>query len=64
MPLTKEAIEEFRDIWRREFNEELSFDQAKIEAQNLLAFAWKITALLPGGPGYSEPIQKDSLVEE
>ena len=64
MPLTKEAIEEFRDIWKREFNEELSFDQAAIEANNLLEFAWKISKLMPGEPRYSEAIQKDSELEE
>lgn len=64
MPLTKEAIEEFRKIWKREFNEELSFDQATIEANNLMTFAWELSKLMPGEPEYLEPIKKDSKVEE
>ena len=37
MKLKDEAIQEFAAIWRDEFGEELTYDQARAEAQSLLS---------------------------
>lgn len=42
MNLTNEDIQEFRDIWEKEFGEKLSIDQARIEANNLMELVWLI----------------------
>ena len=38
MHLSKESVEEFRDIYEAEFGERLSFDEAKEQATWLLDF--------------------------
>lgn len=47
VPLSKEAIEEFGGIRKREFNDTLSFDHAKMKAENFLE-CWKTSQPLSG----------------
>ncbi len=34
--LKPEEVEEFRQLWKKEFNEELTFEQAEVEAKRLI----------------------------
>lgn len=45
MPLNKEAVEELRDILRREYNKELSHEEAWEAALNLFNFFTALTQL-------------------
>ena len=36
--LTDKDIEEFRELWKKEFKEELTMDQARSEARRLMEF--------------------------
>ncbi len=47
MSLTDNDIKDFADIWEREFGERLTPDQARIEANNLLELAWRLSVPLP-----------------
>lgn len=38
MKIPKEAIEEFRDIWKEKYGEEISFKDAEESARDLLEF--------------------------
>lgn len=38
MQLSNEALAEFVELWRQEFGEELSRDEARIRAERLLDF--------------------------
>lgn len=39
MSLSKDSIEEFRSIWKREFGEDISPGEAEMKADLLLEFA-------------------------
>jgi len=41
--LPKEAIDQFRKIYKRKFGEELNFDQAEIRANNFINLFYLIT---------------------
>lgn len=36
--LTKKAVEEFRQIWKEKFNEDISYERAETEGIKLLEF--------------------------
>ena len=56
MSPTDNDIQDFADIWEREFGERLTPDQARIEAHNLLELAWRLSAPLPD-ERIDEPVQ-------
>jgi len=45
---TDEDLEEFRRIWKQEFNEELSGDAARLQASLLLELYLRLAKPLPG----------------
>ena len=57
MDLSEESIQDFIDIWEKEFGERLTVGQAEIEAKNFLHLCWALYQPLPCEPGYRE--QKD-----
>jgi hypothetical protein len=38
MKITKESIQEYRQIYKKEFQQEISFEEAAKQAQDLLQF--------------------------
>ena len=47
MELNDEEIREFADIWKKEFNEDLTPDKARYNASRLLELFWLLTRPLP-----------------
>jgi len=55
---TDEDIQEFIDMWEREFGERLTMDQARAEANGLIELCLAMSMPLPNEPGY-RPDQYD-----
>jgi hypothetical protein len=49
--LTKKQIEEFQDLWEKEFGERLTQGEAEAEAKRLLEFFLILTRPLPPEAG-------------
>jgi hypothetical protein len=47
MELYEQDIREFTEIWKKEFNEDLSLDEARYHATQLLELFWRLVRPLP-----------------
>lgn len=55
MKFTDPDIQEFANIWKEEFGETLTLDEARIEASLFMELCRLIVQPLPGEPDYSGP---------
>ena len=52
MKLTDEAVNNFADLWEKEFGEILPVDEARRKAAAFLDLCWMLVQPLPGEPGH------------
>jgi len=50
MTLPDNLIQEFREIWKDEFGEKLSDEEARFEAARVLEFCWLLVQPVPRTP--------------
>ena len=61
MSLSDDDIQAFADIWKLQFGEELTPEQARIEAQRLVDFYAALAEPLPGEEEPDDDVTNESI---